>query len=101
IIDRRPEMLADFALPFGIPLVGEATDDEVLKQAGVERARALVTVAPSDADNPFITLSARLLNEGLFIVAPSETAAAPRQVRPGPAASCRRTPSAASAWPRR
>jgi voltage-gated potassium channel len=72
IIDRRPEVLRDFDVPHGIALEGEATSDEVLKRAGVERARALVTVAASDADNLFITLSARLLNDRLFIVARAE-----------------------------
>jgi voltage-gated potassium channel len=81
IIDRQPENLADFHLPFGIPLVGEATDDEVLKRAGVERARGLVSVAPSDADNLYVTMSARLLNERLFIVARAETEAAEKKLQ--------------------
>jgi voltage-gated potassium channel len=81
IIDRRPETLADFDLPFGIPLVGEATDDEVLKRAGVERARSLVSVAPSDADNLYVTMSARLLNDNLFIVARAETEAAEKKLK--------------------
>jgi voltage-gated potassium channel len=72
VVDRDPKVLEDFALPGGIPLVGEATADEVLRRAGVDRARALVTAAASDADNLFITLSARLLNERLFIVARAE-----------------------------
>jgi voltage-gated potassium channel len=72
LIDRRPEVLQDFALPHGIALPGDATSDEVLRRAGVERARALVTVAASDADNLYITLSARLLNDKLFIVARAE-----------------------------
>jgi voltage-gated potassium channel len=72
IIDRRPEVLRNFELPNGIALEGDATTDAVLRHAGVERARALVTVAASDADNLFITLSARLLNDKLFIVARAE-----------------------------
>ena len=72
IIDRRPEALRDFDLPHGIALEGDATSDEVLRKAGIERARALVTVAASDADNLFITLSGRLLNDKLFIVARAE-----------------------------
>jgi voltage-gated potassium channel len=81
IVDRRPESLAGFDLPFGIPLVGEATDDEVLKRAGVERARALVSAAPSDADNLYVTMSARLLNDNLFIVARAETEAAEKKLK--------------------
>jgi voltage-gated potassium channel len=84
IIDRREEVLRDFTVPHGIPLVGEATSDEVLRRAGIERARALVTVAASDADNLFITMSARLLNEQLFIVARAEQEGAePKLLRAG------------------
>ena len=81
IVDRRTEALRDFKLPHGIALEGDATTDEILKLAGVERARALVTVAASDADNLFITLSARLLNDKLFIVARAEGELAEQKLR--------------------
>lgn len=48
---------------------GDAADDRVLKEAGIEHAAGLIAVAPGDADNVFITLSARALNPDLFIVA--------------------------------
>lgn len=73
IVDCDEEHLRDFKMAHGIGLPGDATTDEVLKRAGVERARALVTVASSDADNLYITMTARLLNESLFIVARAET----------------------------
>jgi voltage-gated potassium channel len=72
VVDRDAKVLEGFAIPHGIPLVGEATADDVLRRAGVERARALVTAAASDADNLFITMSARLINERLLIVARAE-----------------------------
>ncbi len=72
VIDRDPALLADFQIPQGLPLHGDATSDEMLRLAGVERARALVTVTASDADNLYITMSARLLNERLFIVSRAE-----------------------------
>jgi voltage-gated potassium channel len=50
---------------------GDASDDAVLLDAGVERARGLICVASRDADNIFITLSARALNRKLLIVARS------------------------------
>jgi voltage-gated potassium channel len=53
-------------------LKGDATDEEVLKQAGILRARAVATVLPEDAANVFITLSARALNSGLTIIARGE-----------------------------
>jgi voltage-gated potassium channel len=72
VVERNAGLLEDFRVPHGIPLHGDATSDEVLKRAGVERARALITVAASDADNLYITMSARLLNDKLFIVARAE-----------------------------
>ena len=48
---------------------GDATDDDTLRRAGIERARGLVTCVQSDADNIFVTLSARALRADLFIVA--------------------------------
>ncbi len=81
VIDRRAELLHDFDLAHGIALEGDATSDAVLRHAGVERARALVTVAASDADNLFITLSARLLNDKLFIVARAEGELAEEKLR--------------------
>jgi voltage-gated potassium channel len=81
IIDRREEALRELRLPHGLALVGDATSDEVLKQAGVDRAVALVTVAASDADNLYITMSGRLLNEGLIIVARAENEQAEEKLR--------------------
>jgi voltage-gated potassium channel len=52
-------------------VVGDAADDQSLHAAGIDRARGLVAVAHTDADNIFIVLSARALNPGLHIVARS------------------------------
>jgi len=50
-------------------LLGDATRDIILKEAGVERARGLISVLPTDAENLFVVLSARGLNPNLLIVA--------------------------------
>jgi voltage-gated potassium channel len=60
------ELLKGTDVPF---VVGNATHDEVLKSAGIERARGLVAAVGKDEDNLFIVLSARLLNPHLHIVA--------------------------------
>lgn len=80
VVDRSADVLQGFSLAHGIPLVGDATSDEVLKRAGVERARGLVTVAASDADNLYISMSARFLNDKLFIVARAEGEGAERKL---------------------
>jgi voltage-gated potassium channel len=69
VIDNSPDELKEFDFAHGIALVGDATSDQMLKHAGIERAHSLVTVMMSDADNLFTTLSARLLNSKLVIVA--------------------------------
>lgn len=47
---------------------GDATDDSVLIKAGVERAKAIITSLPKDADNLFVVLSSRELNKNLKII---------------------------------
>jgi voltage-gated potassium channel len=49
-------------------LQGDATTDETLLQAGIMRASALITTLPTDADNVFIVLTARALNQTLTII---------------------------------
>jgi len=66
VIDRDADRLDKVPYPL---VEGDATDDGVLRQAGIERARALVAAVTTDADNLYITLSGRSLNPGLFIVA--------------------------------
>jgi voltage-gated potassium channel len=69
VIDRNPESL-EAAAAAGIPHVeGEASSDELLRRAGIRRARALIACVDSDAENVFITLTARELRPELTIVA--------------------------------
>ncbi len=57
---------ADEDIPF---IFGDATRDELLKEAGIERARGLISVLSTDAQNLYVVLSARELNPDLLIVA--------------------------------
>jgi voltage-gated potassium channel len=50
-------------------LSGDATNDESLKEAGIDKAKGLISVLPTDAENLYVVLSARGLNPGLKIVA--------------------------------
>lgn len=53
----------------GIPvLIVEASDDEILRKTGVERAECLVTVTDSDAANLQVSLAAKAVNPGLRVV---------------------------------
>ncbi len=53
-------------------IVGDATDERSLRDAGIARARTLASVLPDDAANVFITLSARSLNPKIEIIARGE-----------------------------
>jgi voltage-gated potassium channel len=69
VVDNRPDCIARAEKAGHIFMQGDATTDEVLKEAGIERARGLVAAVGSDADNTYITLTARGLNPSLFISA--------------------------------
>lgn len=60
---------------------GDATEDDVLTDAGIERARALATVLPTDADNVYVVLSARMLSPSVQIVARAGDAEAAKKLQ--------------------
>jgi voltage-gated potassium channel len=68
VIEQDPVRAADAEGSVHV-VRGDATSDEVLKEAGIERAGVFVTALNTDADNLFVTLTARSLREDLFIVA--------------------------------
>lgn len=70
IIDTDAEKLEPECRDRGwLYLNGDATDDEMLIKAGIHRAKSLATVLPTDADNVYVVLTARLLNAKLQIIA--------------------------------
>jgi voltage-gated potassium channel len=84
VIESKPELeplLAEHGVRY---LSGDPADENVLRQAGIERARGLICAVDSDAANVFITLTARALNPDLRIVArASERASIDKLVRAG------------------
>jgi voltage-gated potassium channel len=69
VIDNTPEareLLESESVPY---IIDDATSEDVLLEAGIEKARGLISVVASDADNLFITLTARGLNHSAFIIA--------------------------------
>jgi voltage-gated potassium channel len=62
-------------------LIGDATEELVLKEAGIERAAVLVTAMPNDAVNVFITLTARELSPKLMIIARAEQPSTQKKLR--------------------
>jgi voltage-gated potassium channel len=69
VIDPLPEN-REVALELDIPFIeSDAADDEVLRAAGIDRARAVIACVDSDAENIFIALTARELRSDIRIVA--------------------------------
>ena len=71
LIDRSAEIVRQLHQHHGVPfpaIIGDATDDDVLRAAGVPRASGLITCISNDNDNLVVTLSARLLAPKLRIV---------------------------------
>jgi voltage-gated potassium channel len=86
VIEKSETLMEKILLeePNLLHLQGDSTEDEVLKRAGIERARALITTLPTDADNVFIVLSARALNPTIQIISrASDSNSAPKLKKAG------------------
>jgi voltage-gated potassium channel len=68
VIENNPDVVAAMDKDI-LSMQGDSTQDAVLKQAGIDRAKGLISVLSSDADNLYVVLSARGLNPQLRIVA--------------------------------
>ncbi len=68
IIERDEEVVERFADDETLFVLGDASEDDILVQAGIEKATTLIAALPSDADNLFIVLSARQINKNLKII---------------------------------
>ena len=83
-IDADPAAARDAIATGFLVVEGDATEDATLARAGIDHAAGLVTTLGSDADNVFVTLSARALHATLPIVArANEASAIPKLIRAG------------------
>lgn len=82
VIDIDPEktVLANDELGL-LAVTGDATEDSVLRESNIASARALVAALPTDAENVFITLTARNLRNDIQILAKSERETSCRKLR--------------------
>jgi voltage-gated potassium channel len=69
VVDRASERVSLAEGDGHLALLGDVLVPEVLKEAGIERARGIIFVLPSESDNLFATMSARELNPDIFIIA--------------------------------
>jgi len=71
VIENDPKEIQNLSDAGYLFLEGEAWDDTVLMKAQIKKAKGLIAVVSTDAENVYIILSARGLNHGLFILARS------------------------------
>ncbi len=80
VVENNPdqiEKLRELGYPY---LEADTGEESALQEAGIDRAKALIAVVGSDADNLFLTLSARELNPNLHIVARVDDPAATKKL---------------------
>ena len=68
VIDNKNEVADSLTKLADAIIIGNASDEQVLIEAGIEKAQAIIITLPSDAENVYITLSSRELNPSLQII---------------------------------
>ncbi|MCC6463331.1 MAG: potassium channel protein [Saprospiraceae bacterium] len=82
VIEKSPEKIDLLRKDNNILYIeGDATEDDILREAGIEHAAALVVTLPADANNLFVVLSARQINPGLRIISRANNAADEIKIR--------------------
>jgi voltage-gated potassium channel len=82
VIESDPQIIEQYLKPFDVLyLEADATDEDTLKQAGVERARALVSTLSKDADNLFVVISARSLSPKIRLISRASSESTERKLR--------------------
>jgi monovalent cation:H+ antiporter-2, CPA2 family len=75
--DLEPQMRRDGVLY----IIGDPTSEQILRQAGIERARGMVCAVDDDATNVYVTLTARSLNPEIYIVARASSPETPARLK--------------------
>jgi len=81
VIDNDPVHTPHLELLGVHHIVGDASEDTTLQEAGIEHASGLCACLPTDANNVFVVLSARTLNPKLLIIARSNLPESERKLR--------------------
>jgi len=80
VIEKNPERVEDLVKQKLLVVQGDATDDEVLLAAGIQRAKALISTVASESENVFMALSANQLNPRIFVTARAESKSAEKKL---------------------
>jgi voltage-gated potassium channel len=69
VIEKNPDLIARLESDKVLYVSGDASEEETLLKAGIQRAKALIAVLATDTDNVFLVLTARQLNPSIYIMA--------------------------------
>jgi voltage-gated potassium channel len=81
IVERANMRFNDIPYPVRFHIEDDATRDETLLEAGIEKASALVTTLPDDAANLYVVLTARELNPGIKIISRASNNSAVKKLK--------------------
>jgi voltage-gated potassium channel len=81
VIENNPERIKICVSKGYLCIEGDASSDEKLREAGIHRARGLISAVDSDASNVYVTLSSKSLNKDIFVVARSERKESEKKLR--------------------
>lgn len=80
VIESHPDIIQILQNKGILYIEGNSTEDEILQMAGIDRATAIVSTISSEADNVYLTLSARQLNPDLKIIARADSSEAEKKL---------------------
>jgi len=81
VIDNKEEKLQDIKQTNSCLFIeGDATHEDILTKAGIKKAKGLAALLPTDADNLYLVLSAKLINPSLFILSKAMDEEAERKI---------------------
>ncbi len=72
VVDKNPEVINELKERNLLYVEGDATSDEVLLQAGLKKAKAVITTLTSDAQNIYVTLTVKQLSSSTKVIARAE-----------------------------
>jgi voltage-gated potassium channel len=81
IVERDPARVRALLDSGHLAIEGDASSEDVLTRAGVDRARGLIAALSTDAENVYTILSARLMNRGLYIIGRAESDESGRKIK--------------------
>ena len=81
IVERNPLRIQQLLENGHLALEGDASSEDVLTRAGIQRARGLIAAVSTDAENVYTILSARLMNPSLYVIGRAESDESARKLR--------------------